>query len=102
MARTNIITDQNDVIVDMATEKENLSRGYTFPGYIDYLDVEADDLQLGDSYADGIHIKNPEIRAAQKLAAEIEAKISAQIRKTAINTLKAGGELPADFESVKP
>lgn len=94
----NLITDKNGIIVDIASEKENLSRGYTFTDYKMFLDVPDSDYQIGDQFVNDIHIPDADIRAAQKTAAQNEQKIQAKIRQTAIDALKSSGDLPVDFE----
>ena len=92
-----VICDKNNIVQDIATEMANLSRGYDFDGY-KLCDIEIDDIRIGDSYINGIHTKNIQIRT-DVLARQInEMKITNKIRAIAINALKNAGDLPADFE----
>jgi hypothetical protein len=50
-----IITDAFDVVQDLATEKANLSRGYNYPGYKLYENVELGDIRPGDTF-DGVKV----------------------------------------------
>lgn len=65
----NIICDKDDVVVDIASRRENLSRGYTFPGYKEYLDLELSDVDIGDTYKDGVVTKNVKARKEQRIRA---------------------------------
>lgn len=95
-----LITDQNDVIVDMASRLENLSRGYAYP---DRIVSESDrfDMILGDTYKDGQLTRNIEnhVKIIQRRSneAKISAWIAAWLRTLAMQDLKNKDELPAEY-----
>ncbi len=93
-----IICDQDDLIVDIATRQENLSRGYTHPGYKLHVIAVGIDARIGDTYKNETLTENQAERDKVKTRAEQEKKISDQIRSAAVDVLKAAGQLPADFE----
>ena len=99
MAKVSIITDAAGVVVDISSNKANLSRGFTFPGYKEYADIEPPgDIRIGD-YFDGENVTpNIEERAAQAEKAANEAKIQRHMRDLAIKELKKEGQLPPDYE----
>jgi hypothetical protein len=92
-----VICDQNDIVQDVATEKANLSRGYTFPDYRLYETIQGCDIRIGDTFKDGILTANQQLRDQAQQAAVNEAKIQRQVRAKAIAELKASGDLPGDF-----
>jgi len=92
-----VICDGVDVVQDIATEKANLSRGYNYPGCKLYLDVNVEDIRLGDVFKDNVLTKNQSLRQEQILRQEQEGKIGKMQRKLAIKQLKIDGELPSDF-----
>ena len=62
-----IITDENQTAQDIASEKANLSRGYTYPNYTVYEIPGVADVTVGDKY-DGIKVTiNEKLRAEKQL-----------------------------------
>jgi len=51
----NVICNVNDEVVDIASEKENLSRGYAFPGFKEYHDLPDMEIAIGDTF-DGVTV----------------------------------------------
>ncbi len=96
-----VITDQNGVIVDMASRRENLSRGYGYPDQT-VLELDQVDMIIGDHYKDGELTRNIEnhVRIIQRASdeAKITAWIADWLRTLAMQDLKNKGELPADYE----
>lgn len=94
-----LICDENDVIQDLATRKENLSRGFRFANYKLYEDVDFGGslIVVGDTYRDGKLIVNNEIRQQEAEKATNRGKINDEIRRFAIEALKQRGELPPDY-----
>ena len=95
-----IITDAGGMVIDLASRKENLSRGYQFTGHKVYEDVPIErvpDIQLGDQWNGLMLTPNAETRQEVRDRAINEAKVQAKIRQLAIADLKAKGELPQDF-----
>ena len=93
-----LICDKNDVVVDMASERANLSCGYAFDGYKQHDDVKPIGIMLDDTYRDGILTQNPQTRLDMLQKISDHEKIQSKIRAIAIEALKASGELPADFK----
>lgn len=93
-----VITDKNDIVADITTEKANLSRGYTFDGYKEHDNVEAAEIMIGDQFKDGVLIKNVQTRIDLLERAADSEKIQAEIKRAAIERLKAAGQLPPDYE----
>ncbi len=93
-----VITDKNGVIVDMASRRENLSRGYDYPGHIFIAELDESDVRIGDSYKNEKLTRNVANRVKQEQRRSDEAKITARARGLAIQDLKSKGELPADYE----
>ena len=95
-----LITDNKDIVRDISSRRENLARGYTFPGYKEHdapLD-QAAGVMIGDTFKDGVLTKSQAIRDQLLEAQQNNKKIDDRIRQTAIDNLKADGELPPDFE----
>ncbi len=93
-----VICDNLDVVQDVATEKANLSRGYTYPGFKLNEDVAVVDMQIGDTFKDGVLTKNQQKRDEQLQRQQNEQKITAKIRQDAIAALIAAGDLPAGYK----
>lgn len=93
-----VICDRNDVVQDIATEEENLSRGKLFSDYKLYENVTETDMIIGDDFKDGVLIKNDQLRHETFEKAETERKIASKTRAISIAELIKAGELPADFE----
>jgi hypothetical protein len=95
-----IITDENNIVVDMATRQESLSRGYAYPNHI-IVELTEVDMTIGDTYKDGLLTRNVANRLQIKQQGIDETKITQKIRDItradAIAALKATGDLPADF-----
>jgi hypothetical protein len=76
----NVICNIDNEVVDIATRKENLSRGYQYPGYKEYLDVPDMDINIGDTF-DGQDITpNPQVRAEVRKAALQDQLIELALR----------------------
>jgi hypothetical protein len=93
-----VICDQNDIVQDIATEEANLSRGYTFPGYKLWIDADVGDIRIGDSFDGQVLTKNQTLRDEQLQKQQNEKLIQNKIRQTAIDALKATGDLPPDYK----
>ena len=94
-----LITDENDVIQDIASEKVNLSRGYKFANFKVHENINlAAGATVGDSYKDGLFFIDINRQAAEQLAAERESLINEKTREVAISLLKQEGKLPPAFE----
>lgn len=91
------ICDQNDVVQDIASEQANLSRGYSFPGYKLYPDVDIADIQIGDTFKDGVLTKNQAVRDEAIQHFQNEKKVSDRMRANTIAELITEGKLPADY-----
>ena len=92
-----VICDQNDVIQDIASEEINLSRGHNVPGAKLHINIGELDLQIGDTFKNGVLIKNLQKRQERFEIQQNESKIQNHIRAAAIDELKVTGDLPADF-----
>lgn len=51
----NVICDLSDVVVDIASEEANLSRGYQLPRFKEYLGLPDMDIAIGDTF-DGVTV----------------------------------------------
>lgn len=101
MNKLHVITDSAGVVVDIASEHANLSRGYTFPGFKEYTDLDPalfGGLQIGDSFNGVTVTVNAAARQARLDAAANEAKVQARMRALAIADLKSKSEIPADYQ----
>lgn len=96
-----LICDKNDLIQDMASEKANLSRGYGFEDYKLYEVKGMAGAAIGDTFKDGILIKNDQLRYEIAEKAETERKIHAKARAVAIAECIKDGDLPPDFKDTK-
>jgi len=76
----NVICDRNDVVVDIASEKENLSRGYQCPGYKEYLDLPDMDINIGDTFDGETVTPNLKVRDALRKRALQEQIIDVSLR----------------------
>ena len=92
-----VICDKNNLVVDMATRQENLSRGFQSVDYKVYADVTEIDMLIGDTFADDILTCDPALRLQIQEQAANETKIADYTRQTAIDDLIASGDLPPDF-----
>lgn len=92
-----VICDENDVVQDIATEKANLSRGYSYPGYKIYPNIGNTDIRIGDTYKDGVLTKNQQERDKSNLRQQNEQKIAAKARAIAIAECIKDGDLPPDY-----
>lgn len=92
-----VICDQNDVVQDISSRQENLSRGFGFPGYMIYKDIDAD-VRILDTF-DGVTL-TPNTAERQKAIdkAANEKKIADKIRADAIADLISTGDLPEDYK----
>lgn len=93
-----IITNKDDVVVDISTLECNLSRGYRFSGSKVFEVENIDGVIVEDKYEDGLFIFNQAIRDEKKARRGYELLIRAESRKIAIEKLKKEGKLPADYE----
>jgi len=91
-----IITDENNVVVDMSTRRENLSIGMTFPNYTVY-DIGLLKVNLDDAY-DGKTVTTNEVsQQIREEDAANEAMIAQKIRDMAVEQLKSEGKLSQEF-----
>ena len=95
-----VICDQNDIVQDVATEENNLSRGYDFPDHKKYEDL-AGDFRVGDTFKDGVLTENQEERDKAVLLQQNELKIAAKTRTIAIAECIKDGDLPPDFKDTQ-
>ena len=93
-----VICDQIDRVQDIATEKANLSRGYNYPGYKLWPDAKAGDIQIGDTFKDGVFTKNQAKRNERLQHQQNEQKVQDKIRAMAIGQLIKEGALPAEYK----
>lgn len=92
-----VICDENDIVRDIATEENNLSRGYDFPAHKKYEGL-AGDFRVGDTFKDGVLTVNQEERDKAIVLQQNEQKIAAKTRAIAIAECIKDGELPPDFK----
>lgn len=92
-----LICDQNDVVQDVASEKANLSRGYGFPDYKLYENVEVGNAFVGDTYKDGVLTPDANRVLLQAEKQTQERKIAAKARAVAIAECIKDGDLPPDY-----
>lgn len=92
-----VIIDENDVVQDIASEQENLSRGYNVPGKITVLEIDSVDVRIGDFYRGGKLIINEQLRQQQAEKAANRQKVDIEIRRFAIEALKQKGEIPPEY-----
>jgi len=92
-----VICDKNGVVQDIASEKANLSRGYTFPDPKFWADVQGD-ARIGDTIENGVLIKNQQVRDEMFEQQQVERLIFQKTRQIAIDALVLEGKLPGDFK----
>lgn len=95
-----VICDDKNVIQDIATEKNNLSRGYEYPGFKLYENVNIGNGMVGDTYVDGQLYIDIDILNDRQIQQERRLMIDDEIRRIAIDKLKSEGKLPPDYTEV--
>lgn len=91
-----VICDKNGVVQDIASEKANLSRGYTFADHKIWADVVGD-IRIGDTIENGVLINNQQIRDDAFEQQQVERLVVQKTRQLAIDALVLEGKLPPDF-----
>jgi len=94
-----IITDDADVVVDIASRKENLSRGKEVTNFRQYNDIDdLYDIRIGDSFDGEKLTRDMDVRQAEAERAANESKVQTEMRRAAVQSLKDKAELPPDYE----
>ena len=93
-----IVLDENNIIIDMASEEGGLSKAKKYLGYPVH-EVPDTGFMAGDEYdlKAGAFTTRPENHPVPSTEERTEDQIQVEMRRLAVDSLKTRGELPPDF-----